>query len=316
MRRWWLSEEWRGISFTWDLWYGCNYRCSYCWWEMTDTWASLAKEHLILPPSEWLKCWKRICDRYGTVRVDIIGGEPLHYPKSLELFAGMAEWHAVSITTNLSVSMEYLQRLAAKTSPERVHLAASFHPEFSSWTDFLNKLLFLQEIGYEPFVNMVAWPPHLKEIMEKREALHSRGIPLTTQVFQGSYGGKEYPAAYTDEEREVLNLTIPDPTEVEYRLEQEKTLGKLCGAGHVYGNIKSNGDVYRCGQDSRFSYGKPIGNIFDEDFELLHSPRPCPYPHCSCGEFVYLWENWKGMAAGRGISGEEAKSRPPGVYSV
>ncbi|MDE1976056.1 MAG: hypothetical protein KGI84_02210 [Elusimicrobia bacterium] len=49
---WWSNEAWDRTSFTWDLWYGCNYRCSYCWWEMDDLWADLAKKHLILPPEK------------------------------------------------------------------------------------------------------------------------------------------------------------------------------------------------------------------------------------------------------------------------
>ncbi|MHB2026045.1 MAG: radical SAM protein [Elusimicrobiota bacterium] len=300
MNRWWLNENWRGRSFTWDLWYGCNYRCSYCWWEMTGAWTSLAKQHRILPPEKWCEAWERIYRAGGEVRIDVIGGEPLFYPSSLELFCGLCRRHRVSITTNLSVSMDYLQSMAGKTSPDRLHLGASFHPQFARWDEFAAKIVFLKEAGFEPFVNMVAWPPFLEDLPKTREAIQAWGVPVTTQVFQGVFEGKEYPGAYSPGQRRFLNMAIPDADEITYRLEQGRTKGKLCGAGHVYANINGDGEVYRCGQDSRanqFGAGPSLGNILDENFQLSPEPKPCPYEHCSCGEFVFLWESW-GRARG------------------
>ncbi len=293
--RWWLNEEWDGISFTWDLWYACNYRCSYCWYEMDNSWAEFAKKHLILPPEKWLECWKRIYDRYGSVRIDVIGGEPMRYPSAIELFRGLTQWHRVSITTNLSNSMEELGRLVDGIQPDRLHVAGSYHPQFAHWEEFVEKINFLRDRNFEPHVSIVAWPPFFSKIREWREFFEDQSrylpkVPFTTLVFQGRYEGKDYPAAYTVEEKALLGETILLPEEFEYRLERRRTKGKPCAAGHVYGNIKANGDVYRCGQD----FGqRPLGNLFDPEFQLHPVPEACPYEYCSCGEYAFLLENWK-----------------------
>jgi len=288
---WWSNEVWDRVSFTWDLWYGCNYRCSYCWWEMDNLWAELAKKHRILPPEQWIACWDRIYDLYGTTRVDVLGGEPLRYPSWKQLFEGLSRRHRVSITTNLSVSMEDLREMTDRVSPERIHFAASYHPQFAKWEDFIDKIGFLKKRGYFPHVLVVAWPPLLKDLARWSDFFKKMDIPFTTSVFQGKHEGREYPDSYTAEEKALLGLNIPIVEEQRYRLERDSTQGKLCGAGHVYANIKGNGDVYRCGQDC-LGGAKPLGNIFDADFGLHASPAPCPYKHCSCGEFAFLWEDW------------------------
>src|SRR5687768_7070359 len=144
---WWRNEEWDGPSFTWDLWYGCNYRCSYCWWEMDDLWGKLAATHKLLPPENWIEVWDRIGQRYGETRLDVIGGEPMRYPKAVELFGGLARKHRVSITTNLSSPLAELRALTDLAGPERLHLAASYHPQFAVHDDFAGKIRFLKDRG-------------------------------------------------------------------------------------------------------------------------------------------------------------------------
>ena len=286
--RWWLNEEWNRLSFTWDIWYGCNYRCGYCWWEMDNLWATLAKRHKILPPEAWHECWKRIAERYGEARIDIIGGEPLYYPRWQELFTGLSRMHLLSITTNLSMPLNELESFAEGIGPSRLHISASWHPQFAQWEEFSQKVLRLTAMGFNPSVTLVAWPPFFDQMKAWRDFFWSRDISFTTQVFQGRHEGKEYPAAYTVEERAMLGLMIPKPEEVAYRLEQQTTMGKPCRAGQVYANIKGDGDIYRCGQDA---FGlKPLGNLFDAEIKLNDAPKPCPYQHCSCGEFAFLKE--------------------------
>jgi MoaA/NifB/PqqE/SkfB family radical SAM enzyme len=255
---------------------------------MEDLWSKLAATHRILPPEKWLEVWDRIHGLYGEARLDVIGGEPMRYPRAVELFAALSERHRVSITTNLSSSRDDLQALTDRAGPDRLHLAASYHPEF------VGKIRFLLEKGFEPHVTLVAWPPFFDRILEWRTLFRGMGVPFSTLVFQGTHDGKQYPAAYDADQLALLEETIPEPAEVEYRLRQRRTLGKPCGAGHVYANVKGSGDVYRCGQDA-FGH-RPLGNIFDPAFRLHTEPQNCPYEHCSCGEFYFLWENYSGRS--------------------
>lgn len=288
---WWDNEVWDRVSFTWDLWYGCNYRCSYCWWEMDDLWADLAKKHLILEPQKWIEAWDRVHAACGETRIDVLGGEPLRYPRWQELFAGLSEKHRVSITTNLSCSAAELAALTDRVSPERLHFAASWHPEFADWGDFTRKIDLLKEKGYEPGVLVVAAPQIFDGLAEWREYFMKRGVPFTASVFQGRWKGATYPDSYTSDQKAFLGMAIHTPEEQRYRLERSTTLGKPCGAGHVYANIKANGDLYRCGQDC-LGGAKPFANLFDPELKLSDRPAPCPYEHCSCGEYAFLWEDW------------------------
>ena len=288
MPAWWLEDH--PLTLSWDIWYACNYRCSYCWWEMDDLWAELSKRHRILSPEEWAAVWSRIHARYGTALIDLLGGEPMIYPRCGELLQALAQQHRFRITTNLSLKMDDLEKLLEGISPERVHFNVSFHPQFAVLEEFLEKVEKLREQGYQPGVLFVPWPPLLPKLAHYRAEFRKRGLPFTAMIFQGKWNGKDYPASYTQEERVLLADMMSDPSikdsEVKYRLERQSPRGKLCHAGRIYANIKGNGDVYRCGQDA---FGRrPMGNIFDPDFKLYEAPEPCPADSCSCLEFRYL----------------------------
>jgi len=302
---WWFSE---GIpTFTWDLWYGCNYRCGYCWWEMDGLWDDLATKHRILPPADWLAVWERIRAEHGDIRIDILGGEPLLYPRFDELLEGLGRLHIVQITTNLALPLNRLDALLERLSPKRVHFNASFHPDSVSLDDFMARILRLQDRGFEPGVLVVTWPPFLQRLPSWREAFMNRAIPFTPMVFQGRWKGQHYPDAFTKEEKKLIASLMGNPdikeAEVKYRLDRSSTLGKLCHAGRVYANVKADGTVYRCGQDA-FGH-KPLGSIFDRGFRLLATPQPCPYENCSCSEFRFLDEGLSGgrtaAAGGQGL---------------
>jgi len=288
MVAWWLDDH--PLTLSWDIWYSCNYRCSYCWWEMDHLWGELAKQNRLLSPEEWAAIWGRIHARYGPALIDLLGGEPMLYPRCSELLQELAKQHRFRITTNLSLTTNELESLLEGISPERVHFNVSFHPQFADLAGFLEKVAKLRERGYQPGVLFVPWPPLLSKIADYRAEFIARGLPFTPMIFQGQWEGKSYPDSYTHEERVLLADMMSDPSikesEVKYRLERQSPRGKLCHAGRKYANIKGNGDVYRCGQDA---FGRrPMGNIFDPDFTLHEAPKPCPYENCSCLEFRYL----------------------------
>ncbi len=291
IHRWWLEEP--RLCFSWDLWYGCNYRCSYCWWEMENLWADLAKRHKILPPEEWVAAWKRVRDRHGEARLDVLGGEPLLYPRAMELWRGLASIHRLLITTNLSPSIGKIREMMDSVPPERLHLNASFHPQFASQDEFLEKLLLLHSRGYEPGVLFVTWPPIVADMPKYAAVFGKWRLPFTPMVFQGRWEGKTYPESFGEEEKRIIgtfigNAGVEKEDELKYRLLRDSTLGKPCHAGRAYANVKGDGSVFRCGQDA-FGH-KPLGNLFDDRFGLFENAEPCPYDKCSCLEFKYIDE--------------------------
>ena len=288
------AKDWRSsnfpATFSWDLWFYCNYRCHYCWFEATDQWAGLAKQYPPAAIEMWVAAWERMYQLYGTLRIDIGGGEPLLFPRGEELFSALTRRHKIQITTNLSLSTPRLDRLLSFVSPDRVRFQASYHPQFSDFYPFLERLAMLKEDGFEPSVLYVTWPPNLETMRDYRATFVNLGVPFTVMAFQGIFEGKKYPEAFTRQEQEMIASFLPQNEvkdgEVKYRLERGATLGKLCHSGRVYANLKPNGDVYRCGQVE----AGVIGNFLDPDFRLYDAPEPCPYQKCSCQEFRYLDE--------------------------
>lgn len=277
--------------FVWDLWYTCNYRCSYCFWELDRLWDKLAAHNRVLPPETWIAAWERVRARCGAVKIDIVGGEPLIYPGFGRLLSGLAENHALTITTNLSLPVGNLRELVSLVSPQCVRFNASFHPEFTSFESFTEKILLLKSSGYEPGVLMVAWPPLLPRMKGYGKQFADLGIPFTPMIFQGTWERRNYPGAYTETEKQSISELLGGPLrdeEIEYRLENRTTLGKLCHAGKEYANIKGTGEVFRCGQDA--FRRRPMGNILDSGFALFEKPLPCQHENCSCQEFRYLDE--------------------------
>jgi MoaA/NifB/PqqE/SkfB family radical SAM enzyme len=68
--------------------------------------------------------WKRIFDKYGEAKIEIVGGEPFIYPNFIELVKRLSSLHLIKITTNLSGNVE---RFVQEVSPERVELDLNFH---------------------------------------------------------------------------------------------------------------------------------------------------------------------------------------------
>jgi len=92
------------IKFTWDIHYKCNFRCPYCWF--FKCWETVEKLNVYLSPAQWMTHWENIHKKYGTVRIEITGGEPFMYPDFVELLSRLTLIHNVKVTTNLSADMK------------------------------------------------------------------------------------------------------------------------------------------------------------------------------------------------------------------
>ena len=122
----------------WHLHNSCQYRCPYC--RLRGKWHQIKKLNTYLSPQEWMVHWKRLYDRYGSIRVEITGGEPFIYPDFIELIKELSLIHKVKITTNMSGDIETFVR---EISPERVNLDLNLHPLFVNDLDaYIKKCFF------------------------------------------------------------------------------------------------------------------------------------------------------------------------------
>jgi MoaA/NifB/PqqE/SkfB family radical SAM enzyme len=267
------------LKFAWDIHYRCNFRCPYCWFY--KDWARLSSRNLYLSPDEWLIHWKRIYDKYGEVKIEIVGGEPFIYPNFIELVKKLSSLHLIKVTTNLSGDIE---RFAEEIDPERVDLDLNFHILFIDLDTVINRALILKKAGFKGGICYLAYPPQMHKIPFLSERFRREGINFALAAFWGEYNGRKYPESYTQEEKEMMRPFLGDVERIDYHLDAKSPRGKLCNAGYKYADIQADGKVVRCAQIG----DKSIGNITDERFSLLEGPVPCEAETCPSNEYNNL----------------------------
>ncbi|MDD4894253.1 MAG: radical SAM protein [Candidatus Omnitrophica bacterium] len=269
----------KGIYFTWDIHYKCNFRCPYCWFY--KGWIDGGKRNIYLAPEEWFKHWKRIYDKYGQIHIEITGGEPFLYPDFIKIVEQLSRIHTIKITTNMSGDIETFVK---KIDPNRVHLDLNFHPLFSEIGAFIKKTLLLKEAGFRAGVCYLAYPPQMKQIGSFKKRFEEAGINFALAAFWGEYAGKKYPDSYTQEEMDLIRPFLGDIDRIVYHLKGGSPKGKLCNAGHKYAVVQADGNIIRCGQLA----DKFIGSIFDEGLQLFNKPSPCEAQVCPCNEYINI----------------------------
>ena len=269
---------------TWNIHYGCNYKCAYC--HAPKPQDKDAKKAVYLKSDAWFKIWERNYQRYGTWEILISGGEPFAYPDFMDLIIGLSKMHLVGVCTNLEWdAADFVKR----ASPERIRIETSFHPESATLEKFTERLKILKKSGFNPTVNFVPWPPLLSRMEEIKEGIEKTGCQLTLQPFIGQFEGRSYPQGYTEKEREYFSIFSDDcnlkTLDFKTTKTSDSTNGKLCRMGQNYCYIHPDGSVSRCCRDHSIS----LGNIIDDTFRLWDEPSECRADNCNC---------WRCMLAG------------------
>lgn len=256
--------------FTWNIHYACNYRCPYCFFE--GRWQEYEKRNLYLSVEEWMKFWRNIYDMYGCCYLLITGGEPFIYPDFIGLIDQLSQLHyPINISTNASGD---LKSFVERIDLERVSLSVSFQPYFEKLERFLEKVEFLKKYKFNGCINFVAYPPFLKDLSYYQERFNSIGEKLKVIPFWGVYQEKEYPFAYSPEEKRIIGID-------DCWFKKVRKKGSLCPAGYQSALIFPEGKVARCGQIGEKML---IGNFTDMGFKLLEEQLPCDAEFCPCDE--------------------------------
>ncbi len=256
--------------FTWNIHYDCNYRCPYCFFE--GKWEDYRTKNVYIKVEEWFEYWRRIYKNYGCCFILITGGEPFIYPNFIELIEELSHIHyPINISTNASGDLDSFVR---RIDSDRVSLSVSFQPGFEKIDSFLEKVKFLRTYNFNGCINFVAYPPFIKDISFYKEKFNSIGQELKVIPFWGKYEEKEYPLAYTEEEKELIGINGEWFNRVRKK-------GSICPAGYNSALVFPDGKVARCGQ---IGERRLIGSLFDNNFKLLHEKLPCDAEFCPCDE--------------------------------
>jgi MoaA/NifB/PqqE/SkfB family radical SAM enzyme len=221
---------------------------------------------------EWLRYWNSIYEKYGRCFILITGGEPFTYPNFIELIEKLSLVHyPINISTNASSDLEsFVERI----DPGRVSLSVSLQPDFDKVDLFLEKVKFLRKHKFDGCINFVAYPPYLKDIGFYLERFNAIGEKLKIIPFWGRYQEKEYPFAYTLQERDAIGIDGAWFNKVRKK-------DSLCPAGYNSALVFPDGKVARCGQIGERML---VGNFFDSEFKLLDEPSSCDAEFCPCDE--------------------------------
>ena len=270
------------LSFTWNIIFNCNYRCHYCWTH--GKWQRMNRNNRVFTPKEIINAWRNILERYGSVEINILGGEPFLYPNFIKIIKVISNFHSVNISTNLSLDIE---KFVEEILPLRVKTMPTFHPSFADADTFINKLLVLRNHGFDGGASLLAYPPHLKLWEYYKQKFKSATLGLGLIPFWGRYKNINYPQGYTTSEQKMIKLSKGDGgREGLFQLKPKRIKkGTFCRAGQIYAEIESDGSVKRCDMDPMEG---SLGNFFDGSFKFLDKPMPCDTEHCPCNLWTFL----------------------------
>ncbi|XVJ70975.1 MAG: radical SAM/SPASM domain-containing protein [Rhizobacter sp.] len=243
---------------------GCNYACGYCpFAKRRDTRATLMRDAAeVARFVDWAAEQKR------TVRVLFTPwGEAMvrrHYQRSMLRLAALDHVSQVSIQTNLSGSLAWLE----DAPNEKISLWCTYHPDQVTLDRFTQRCARLQTLGVRFSVGVVAMREHYAAIQSLKAAL-----PDNCPVWLNAYD-RRGPGYYTptdlawldDIDRWFQHNRSPDPSR-----------GKPCRAGHDMLSIDGQGDVQRC-----HFVPTRLGNIYTDTLEAMLLERPCPRFKCEC----------------------------------
>ncbi len=279
------------IEADWMLLPTCNFRCTYCY---VSAAGRGAKPTQFGTPAEWTDAFNATA---RTWLIHLTGGEPTMYPDFVDLCERLSERHYLSVNSNLS--HRAVEAFAERIDPQRVHfINAALHdnerqPERDRQA-FIQRVHTLRQRGFHVLVSQVMTPDVLGRFSELARHFQSREVILIPKVMRGPYQGKSYPGAYSAVEKhqilQYLTAAREDYAAVIARMQEPATInmflddrflhgipsyhGRLCGAGHRFVRIDSDGTVFRCGA------GKRCGNLLRRRVRLAKGPKHCDTSYC------------------------------------
>jgi MoaA/NifB/PqqE/SkfB family radical SAM enzyme len=258
----------------------CNYKCAYCFregvdearWEEDPDCGKHSPEHIS-------RCFDGTGKKW---RIHMTGGEPLLYPRFVELAERLAARHELSVNTNLSIDSvrEFGERVPVAgvyVVNATVHVA-EIERRDGGMSGFIERAMLLQEKGMRVRVMYVSYPPLLGRMENDVKMLAAAGLrECTVKVFRGIYEGKSYPEAYSPDERALLGRQAMSRKERDILDERISFEGKRCTAGHTTFYMDIGGNLTRC-----CTIPSRHGNLFGGGYRFDDVPRICTAGVCVC----------------------------------
>ncbi len=272
---------------TWQINNLCNFNCPYCGHYIKDD-----PDVYKYSPEHIASCF----DKDGfTWHIIITGGEPFLYKNLITVCKLLTRKHYISINTNLSQADVYEFADTVDSSKVLV-INASVHfsvrKERNIFDDYIQKFLYLQQKGFNVVGSYVVYPASIDSFESDIEWLHNQGMEqISSKVFEGNYGGKLYPDAYTEEEMSRITKHMCCEIEMPHYLRYRRFKGIYCSTGRLMLSLKPNGDLERCLSDPY-----PLGNFFSGNYCIPKHDARCKTEICTCPYQGMLFTYKKGLS--------------------
>ena len=253
----------------------CNYRCSYCPVVTKFDFATVFPRQSERTVQDWIAA----LDKFPPAMIYIAGGEPMLYAPLPDIINDLPAKHQIlGIVSNVSLPSRVFRKIR-----KPIHINASFHRQFVTDDDFVQRVKELQEF-FHVHVNLVATPENLPVIERIDDLLRSHNISLHVDPFvdaQFSYTPEQLHTLKRYTQADRSSLVAFDDFSV-----------KCCSAGRNYINLMPGGEVYTCAGGWSYTHSPlykhivngsdvsryAMGNLFDPDFRLNTSDITCSLP--------------------------------------
>lgn len=236
----------------------CNLGCSYC---INERSGQAVRGRDEMKAEQWAEGLNRI--DFGSTPLTIGGGEPTLFDGFYDLLDSLRPEIPVDLLSNLTFDLdEFLER----TRPERFNrctlpaykaIRVSYHVEKMDPAELLNKVVRLQDAGYNIGIFGLNHPDYIIANMRMAEMACDKRVFFFVKDFLGEYKGHlfghfNYPDA--------LGRGIPENVQ--------------CRTHEIL--IAPGGGIYRCHRDLYLAEN-PVGRITDPDLALTTEFRDCSH---------------------------------------
>jgi organic radical activating enzyme len=269
----------------------CPLKCGYC----TIAESGAVLDNTQLEPYRDVDYVLRIADFFNrrtnsTTRwnLELTGGDPLLMP-NLKAFCErlFASGNEVSFYTSLhfNKSNQHFQYLLTLSGDRVNYIMASFHPESEAHQDeYFERVELLKKAGHHVFVRFVAHPKRFAVMRE----VERRCRELDVCFYPTNLMSRNYPQAYTPEEKAELGSYFSAPSQLVLLEGGIATEGVFCHAGRKHLAVDFlSGNFTPCVQLS----SPIVGNIHEDWLSIPAKPIRCPDATlaCSC-DAHFQWD--------------------------
>ena len=241
----------------------CNYGCAYCpFAKRKDDRAALDVDR-----AAWRRFVDRIAARPATDELGVLvtpWGEALirrWYRGGLVELSHLPQISRVAAQTNLSMSLDWV----TDANPDKLALWCTYHPDWTTETEFVAQCRRLDAAGVRYSVGVVAQRAYHAAARSIRAALPADVYVWINAVKALGYTADELAAWRAIDPLFALNAS------------RWPSLGKACGAGERAITVDGDGTMRRC-----HFIAEPIGNLYADDWATALAPRACTNVDCHC----------------------------------